>query len=109
MKCPRISKAIAVDDTTLVVKFDNQQIKKYDIRRLWDIPMFFPLKKSTFFKNFKIEKGGYGLVWNEDIDLSEYELWTNGETLAENEDFPAFFKNSDVEIAEQSEIKTASP
>jgi hypothetical protein len=22
--------------------------------------------------------GGYGISWNDEIDLSEYELWTNG-------------------------------
>jgi len=39
----------------------------------------------AFFKNFKIESGGYGLVWNEDIDISEYELWKNGVSLKDGE------------------------
>jgi hypothetical protein len=43
--------------------------------------MFAPLKNPSFFKNFRIEAGGYGLVWNEDIDISEYELWKNGISL----------------------------
>ena len=40
--------------------------------------MFFPLKNPAFFRNFIIDSGGYALVWNEDIDISEYELWQNG-------------------------------
>ena len=40
--------------------------------------MFAPLQNPSFFKSFKIEAGGYSLVWNEDIDISEYELWKNG-------------------------------
>ncbi len=47
--------------------------------------MFAPLRQPAFFKNFKIEQGGYGIVWNEDIDLSEYELWKNGMTVAEGD------------------------
>ena len=80
MECPRIHKAQAIDDTTLIVEFDNQEIKKYDIRQLLKYPMFSPLRKPEFFKNFKIAQGGYAIVWNEDIDVSEYELWKNGIT-----------------------------
>ena len=47
--------------------------------------MFAPLKNPSFFKNFRIEAGGYGLVWNEDIDISEYELWKNGVSLKDSE------------------------
>jgi hypothetical protein len=47
--------------------------------------MFAPLRNLSFFKNFKIESGGYGLVWNEDIDISEYELWKNGVILKDGE------------------------
>jgi len=78
MKYPRIHKVQAIDDTTLMIEFTNQEVKKYDIRHLLDIPMFSPLQQPAFFKNFKVEPGGYGIVWNEEIDLSEYELWTNG-------------------------------
>lgn len=85
MKCPRILKVKAVDDVTLIVEFTNQEIKKYDIRQLFDIPMFSPLRQPAFFKNFEIAEGGYGLVWNEAVDVSEYELWKNGVAL-ENEE-----------------------
>ncbi|WP_293155234.1 MULTISPECIES: DUF2442 domain-containing protein [unclassified Microcoleus] len=78
MKPERIVSAKVIDDRTLIVKFTNQEIKKYDISKLLDNPMFLSLHNPGFFKNFKIEPGGYALVWNEDIDLSEYELWQNG-------------------------------
>ncbi|MBD2066457.1 DUF2442 domain-containing protein [Leptolyngbya sp. FACHB-671] len=84
-KCPRIKKARAIDDVTLVVEFTNQEIKKYDIRPLLKVLMFVPLQQPAFFKNFKVEPGGYGIAWNEDIDISEYELWKNGVVL-ESED-----------------------
>ncbi|MBN3896522.1 MAG: DUF2442 domain-containing protein [Nostoc sp. NOS(2021)] len=86
MKYPRIHQAKAIDDTTLVIEFTNQEVKKYDVRHLLDTPMFSPLRQPAFFKNFKVEQGGYGIVWNEEIDLSEYELWKNGVSLMESED-----------------------
>lgn len=81
MKYPRIQQAQAINDTTLIVEFTNQAVKKYDIRPLLESPMFAPLRQPGFFKNFKVEPGGYAIVWNEEIDLSEYELWKNGVTL----------------------------
>jgi hypothetical protein len=50
--------------------------------------MFAPLRNASFFKNFRIESGGYGLVWNEDIDISEYELWKNGVSVKDEEGLP---------------------
>ncbi|QTA83301.1 DUF2442 [Desulfonema limicola] len=40
--------------------------------------MFSALKNPAFFKNVQIEPGGYALIWNQDIDISEYEIWKNG-------------------------------
>ena len=79
MQYPLIFSAKAIDDFTLRVEFPNQETKTYDIRRLWDRPMFLPLRNPAFFKNFKVEAGGYAIVWSPDIDLSEYELWKNGQ------------------------------
>ncbi|MBE9038517.1 DUF2442 domain-containing protein [aff. Roholtiella sp. LEGE 12411] len=82
MKCPRICQAKAINDHTLVIEFTNQEIKKYDIVHLLKNPAFAPLCQRAFFQNFQVEQGGYGIVWNENIDLSEYELWKNGITVA---------------------------
>jgi Protein of unknown function (DUF2442) len=83
MQCPRILKAQAVDNHTLIIEFTNQEVKQYDIRHLLDNPMFALLHQPAFFKSFQVEPGGYGIVWNEDLDLSEYELWKNGVPVAE--------------------------
>jgi len=85
MKPERIVFAKAIDDRTLMVKFTNLEIKKYDISKLLDNPMFATLRNPGFFRNFKIEPGGYALVWNEDIDISEYELWQNGVICTDEE------------------------
>ncbi|CDH46826.1 MAG: DUF2442 domain-containing protein [Candidatus Competibacteraceae bacterium] len=40
--------------------------------------MFADLKNSAFFKNVRVDQGGYAVYWNDEIDISEYELWTHG-------------------------------
>ena len=84
MSFPRIFTAKAISDTLLIVKFTNQAIKLYDVSQLFNRPMFAPLQQPAFFKNFTVEPGGYGLVWNQDIDISEYELWKNGVSIEED-------------------------
>jgi hypothetical protein len=37
------------------------------------------LNVPAFLKAVTVDPGGYGISWNDDIDLSEYELWTNGQ------------------------------
>jgi Protein of unknown function (DUF2442) len=84
MNPPRIIFAQAIDDRTLLVEFSNHEVKKYSISQLLEKPMFAPLQNPVFFKSFSIELGGYGLVWNGEIDISEYELWKNGVSLMDD-------------------------
>ncbi|MBD1876446.1 DUF2442 domain-containing protein [Nodosilinea sp. FACHB-131] len=78
MKYPKIGRVEAISDRILRVTFTNQDIKDYDISPLLEKPMFAPLRQPAFFRSFTVEPGGYGVVWNEDIDISEYELWRHG-------------------------------
>ena len=78
MGYPKIISAKVIDNSTLLVEFDNGQKRKYNITPLLKQEMFSPLKNPGFFKNVRVEPGGYAVVWNENIDLSEYELWVHG-------------------------------
>ncbi len=78
MKCPKIQSAKAIDNHTLLVEFDNSEIKRYDIAPLFGKSMFAPLQNPAFLKNVQVEQGGHAVYWNEDIDLSEFELWRKG-------------------------------
>ncbi len=82
MKTPRIHSATAIDDHTLLIEFDNKQKKKYDVTQLLEKEMFSPLKNSVLFKSVTVEPGGYAVVWNENIDVSEYELWNHGQSVS---------------------------
>ena len=82
MNVPKITTVNTIDDHTLLVQFDNHEIKKYNITPLFEKTMFAPLKNKTLFNAVKVEQGGYAVSWNNEIDISEYELWTHGETAA---------------------------
>ena len=39
---------------------------------------YLDLKNKVLFAQAKVDAGGYGVSWNDDIDISEYELWNIG-------------------------------
>ena len=43
--------------------------------------MFAPLKNMAFFRAMKVEPGGYAVSWNDEIDISEHELWSRGQPV----------------------------
>ena len=58
MPCPKIKSTLVFDSHTLIVEFDNNEKKKYDVSQLFDKEMFSPLKNPVLFKSVKIEQGG---------------------------------------------------
>jgi hypothetical protein len=78
MNYPKIISVKALDKHTLAIEFENHESKKYDITPLLDKEMFFPLKDPALFKNVHVETGGYAVSWNNEIDISEHELWVHG-------------------------------
>ncbi len=82
MKCPKIKSVSAIDSHTLLVEFDNKEKRKYDVTPLLGKEIFAPLKNPSFFKAVKVEQGGYAVVWNSEIDISEYELWKHGQPVS---------------------------
>lgn len=81
MVYPKIRSAKAIDDHTLLIEFDNSVKRTYDVTPLLEKEMFLPLSDEAFFKNVQIDNGGYAVFWDENIDLSEYELWTHGKLI----------------------------
>lgn len=79
MKYFKITDVAIFDSHTLLVEFENKKKKKYDITPLLKEEVFAPLQNSVLFRSVVVDTGGYGIVWNDEIDLSEYELWINGE------------------------------
>ena len=81
MHYPKIHCAKAINYPILSIEFNNGEKKLYDISPLLKKEMFLPLQNPDFFKNVQVEAGGYAVFWNEEIDISEYELWIHGTRL----------------------------
>jgi len=82
MNIPKIQSAEPRDGHILVVTFTNGRRKRYDANRLAAREAFAPLRNEAFFENVSVEPGGYAVSWSAEIDISEYELWQNGEEMA---------------------------
>jgi hypothetical protein len=79
MNAPRIQSIKPLEEKRLLVKFANGVEKIYDCTQILQLDVFQNLNNEAFFKTIKVDPGGYGISWNDDLDLSEYELWVNGE------------------------------
>ena len=77
---PKIKTVTPLDDGRLQVIFDNDVCKVYDCKPLLRKPVFAPLANGWLFRTVQVDPGGYGVSWNEDIDLAESELWEHGVT-----------------------------
>ncbi|HPO08287.1 MAG TPA: DUF2442 domain-containing protein, partial [bacterium] len=78
MNYPKIKSVTAEEDSQLLVVFDNGAAKLYDCKPLLATDVFEPLRQDWFFRLVKPDVGGYGVIWDENLDLSESELWENG-------------------------------
>ena len=76
----KIKNVSALPEYKLSVQFSEGVTKIYDIKPLFDkMPVFAGLKDNLQeFFNVSVDVGGYGIVWNDDLDLSCDELWKNG-------------------------------
>lgn len=76
----KVKEVKALPDYKLKVYFVNDVIKIYDVKPLFDTwPAFQALRDiQGLYKLVKVDPGGYGISWNENIDLSCNELWEAG-------------------------------
>jgi hypothetical protein len=81
MNSPRIMSVQPLPERQLLVTFVNGVQKLYDCRLLLDLDRFQLLKYDAFFKAVTVDPGGYGISWNDAMDVSEYELWQRGVAL----------------------------
>lgn len=79
MNIPKIINVIAEKKMILKVTFSNGIIKHFNCNMIINRNEYYhKLKNPGFFKNVHIDPGGYGLSWDDEVDISEYEIYTNG-------------------------------
>ena len=79
----KIKSVTPLADHVLSVQFSEGVTKRYDVKSLFDkYPMFLPLKDDpALFSSVEVDVGGYGIVWNDDIDIACDELFYNREII----------------------------
>ena len=87
-RIPRIASVEPLGQAELLVRFENGVGKIYDCRPLLGRPQFRLLANTAFFRAVRVDPGGYGISWSDDIDLSEYELWVRGTPLTNEPTLP---------------------
>ena len=78
----RVKSVYPGQDRTLIVHFENGIIKKYDTKQLVNqFPIYERLADEAFFRLVRVDCGGCAVSWDEDIDISEVELWEGGTVI----------------------------
>ena len=67
-------------DYILLTTFTDDTVKVYDVKPLFtDIGAFKSLQHTPgLFEQVKVDIGGYGVSWNDYLDLSCDEIWEKG-------------------------------
>lgn len=76
----RIKKVKTSEKFKISVVFQNGVEKEYDMCQLFSaIPQFKELESERgLFEQARVDVGGYGISWNDELDLSAEEIWENG-------------------------------
>lgn len=72
---PRPIEAKAIDKTTLLIKFSNNEVKKIDISHLLIYSAYSKLQDYNFFKQVKAD--GMTVYWDDEIDIDPDYLYEN--------------------------------
>ena len=71
----KVKAVYPANDLNIIVIFTNGVIKRYDVKQLFSqFDWYQELNNPDIFQLVKVDCGGCGVSWNEDIDISEYEL-----------------------------------
>ena len=76
----RLKNITPLPDMILLAEFLDGSVRKYDVKPLMNkIPVFQMLNYVPgLFEQVKVDTGGYGIIWNDEIDLACDELYENG-------------------------------
>ena len=68
-----------LNNKILKIKFENKEIKYYDMKKIIEkYNEFEILNNESIFNTAKVDQGGYGIIWTDEIDISGEELYVNG-------------------------------
>lgn len=105
----KIKNVTPLQDYRLSIQFAEGITKIYNmIDLIENNKMFFKLKDKELFYSVEVDVGGYGIIWNDDIDISCDELFNNGETITTPFDgLMAFSDATDIWGLNESTLRKA--
>lgn len=76
----RIKSVKTLNNFVILVVFQNGIEKTYNVRSLYSaFPQFKNIEKvSGLFEQVKVDTGGYGISWNDELDLDSEDIWNDG-------------------------------
>ncbi len=88
----KITSVATLPDYVLLVGFATGEYKQFDLKPL--IEKYAPFKSlrqvEGLYEQVKIDVGGYGLVWNDDLDIAADGLYEKGLPCAPPSDITAY-------------------
>lgn len=83
----KIKSVKALDNLKLLAVFQDGTEKEYNVKALESIfPQFKELETNPdLFAQVQVDAGGYGISWNDALDLSAEEIWECGLTVGKKE------------------------
>lgn len=78
----KIKNVTALPDYKISIQFSEGVTKIYNVKELIKKnPMFHDLINEELFYNVEVDVGGYGIIWDDNIDISCEELFEKGKTI----------------------------
>ena len=78
----KIKNVTPLKDFKLSIQFAEGITKIYDMKKLIENnKIFLELKDINLFDSVEVDIGGYGVIWNDDIDISCDELFENSKKI----------------------------
>lgn len=103
----RVEDIIPLDDAFLLVFFRDGIVKKCNIKDLVQNNRRFMaiIDNQQLFENVKIQPGGYGITWGQELDIADKVLYEKGEFVPLSaRDFICFASQRVVNTSEVAEI-----
>lgn len=78
-KHPKIVELKILENFKLIAVFSDGSAKEFDFKPLLKEETYKDLEDPAFFKMAKIDAAGYGISWNDFIDIDSNDIWVAGE------------------------------
>ena len=91
------------DDLRIIATFADGEIVSFDVKSLFEKhPAFRLLENKELFRNVRIDGLGYGVSWNDEIDLSSDGIYLRGEHIGKTDPEPRILLGQAVAEARES-------